>query len=272
MNVRLFFATLLTVVACSSSGGDEAVEARAVPATQSPAARAMRLPLMRLASVAPLAPGAVATTLRVQVMFAGTPPADTTVQARSSDPACGETFVDTAVVRNGPAVVGALVWVERPTTVYNTLSGSEYRPTVTLETCRLQPRLQIAAPGSTLQLVTHDARVESLVVVPSSQTVPIDTVSFNTDGQLVPLRHRADSAGVLGIYATRLPWARAFVAIAPTGVAATTDFQGATTFSVDRAATKVVVRAWHPSLGVVTGTIDLTKAGATPTLTLTFKR
>ena len=267
-------ALTILLAACSSgnSGGDVEAESRAVPISQSAAARALRLPRMKPARVAQPDATAPAATIRVLVTFEGTLPADTTVQARTIDPACSESFVDTAVVHNGAAVAGALVWVEGDASVFSTTGDGEHRPTVVLEQCRLLPRVQLASPGSTVQLVMHDARVERLVVVPASLRTPIDTIAFNTDGQLVPLRNRADSAGVLGIYSTRLPWARAFIAIAPAGVSAISDANGVASFSVDRRATKVTVRAWHPSLGVVAGSVNPSRAGAEPTITLTFRR
>ena len=271
---RALVALAVLLVACSggNSGGDVEAESRAVPLVQSAAARALRLPRMKPAHTAQLVATTPAAMIRVLVAFSGTPPADTTVQARTIDPACGESFVDTAVVHNGTAVAGALVWVEGDANVFGTPGDGEHRPTVVLEQCRLLPRVQLATPGSTVQLVMHDSRVERLVVVPASISTPIDTIAFNSDGQLVPLRNRADSAGVLGIYSTRLSWARAFIAIAPAGVSAISDANGVASFSVDRRATKVTVRAWHPSLGVVAGSVNPSRAGAEPTITLTFRR
>lgn len=270
---RVLPALSLLIAACGGSGGGDAEPAaRAVPLAQSPAARALRLPRMRPARVMHPEAGADIATVNVRVEVSGSIPADTTVQARSIDPACGESFVDTAVVHIGNAVAGVLVWIEGPGTVFSPLADGEHRPTVILEQCRLQPRVQLAALGSTVQLVMHDARGERLVLVPPSVSTPIDTISFNAEGQLVPVRQRTDSVGVLGIYATHLPWARAFIAVAPTGVSAISDMTGTAKFSIDRRATNVSVRAWHPSLGAASGTLNPSKGGAEQTLTLTFRR
>ena len=263
---------VLLAVACSRTT-DAPPVARAVAApTAAPAVRAMRLPAMHVAGVTPLAAGVTGTTIRVRVAFEGTLPADTTVQALRVDKECGTNFVDTQVERHGTSVVGALVWVEAPSTVIDALPISEHRPTVTLENCRLQPRVQIAAPGSTLQLVVHDTRVESLVVVPVPQSSRPDTVPFNTDGQLVPLQHRADSVGVVAIYATRLPWARAFVAAAPSGVSGISDAEGRVSFVFDRSATKATIRAWHPTLGDASARVNPSTFTADSVVTITFKR
>jgi hypothetical protein len=206
------------------------------------------------------------------VVFEGTLPTDTTVQALRVDTECGRNFIDTQVERNGASVVGALVWVDAPATVIDAVPVSEHRPTVTLENCRLSPRLQLAAPGSTLQLVAHDTRVESLVVVPVPHTARADTVPFNTDGQLVPLQHRADSVGVVAIYATRLPWARAFVVTAPSGTAGLSDGDGRVGFVVDRRATQARIRVWHPMLGDAAATINPSTFQTDSVVTITFKR
>jgi hypothetical protein len=271
---RVLLAMTLVLSACGGARGSDEGEpaARAVPMSQSPAARALRLPRMRPARVIAPAAGADIAMLNVRIEVSGTMPADTTVQARSIDPACGESFVDTAVVHTGNAVAGALVWIEGAGTVFSTIADGEHRPTVILEQCRLQPRVQLAAQGSTVQLVMHDARGERLVLVPSALSTPIDTISFNAEGQLVPVRQRTDSVGVLGIYAIHLPWARAFVAVAPTGVSAISDMTGAAKFSIDRTAGRVSVRAWHPSLGVASGTLNPSRGGAEQSITLTFRR
>jgi hypothetical protein len=262
----------MLLAACSGSGAAEeaAAEPRAVPVVQSEAARALRLPRMRVASVSA---GVTGAPLRVHVVVDGAMPPDTTIQVRNVDAACGESFIDTTVVHSGTSVAGALVWIDASGGAAVTMQpAAEHRPTVVLEGCRLGPRVQVAAPGSTLQLVTRDSRVESLVVVPVSPAAPIDTVSFNTDGQLVPLRQRADSTGVVAIFATRLPWARAFIAVATPGTAGVTDLEGITTFSIASGARKISVRAWHPTLGIATGSIT-PAGGTTPAeLTLTFKR
>jgi hypothetical protein len=272
MRRTAWVSALLLAIACGSSETNELADARAVPMSQSAAARALRLPRMRAAQFSTSAALPTPVALTVHVVFSGTLPPDTTVQARSFDAACTESFVDTAVVANGGAVSGVLVWLEGEGVVRGATASAEYRPTVALEQCRFTPRVQLAAPGSTIQLVTHDARVESMVVVPASPSTPIDTVHFNTDGQLVPVTHRADSIGVLGIYATRLPWARAFVAIAAPGAAAITDANGAATFAIEPLSKKLTVRAWHPSLGVVIGSITPSNAGSAPTLTLNFRQ
>jgi hypothetical protein len=265
-------AAIVLIAACGAPRHDDGAEARAVPMAQSAAARALRIPRMRLARVALAPAGAQMVTVRVLVVIEGRLAADSTIQARSVDPSCTESFVDTAVVREGNAVSGVLLWVEGAGTVFSAQNQAEYRPTVVLEKCRLKPRVQLAAPGSTIQLATHDARTETLVVVPPRPSTPIDTITFNTDGQLVPVRQRADSTGVLGVYSTRLPWARAYVAIAPPGGSAITDATGAASFTFDRSSGTLTIRAWHPSLGVVAGNVTPSSAGTAPTLTLTYRR
>ncbi len=265
-------AVLLSAVACGSAGV-EVTDADAEVGTtlQSAAAQALRLPRMRpLPSRVALATDRPVTVL-VRVVFSGTLPADTTVQARSFAAACSTTFVDTSVVRTGNSVVGALVWVERATALRGT-SLTEQRPTIELDLCQLRPRVQLAAPGSTLMLVMRDSLTQSFVVVPSSASQPVDTVPFTMDGQLIPLRRRADSSGVVAVYATGLPWARAFIGVAPAGASALTDATGAAQFTLDGRATKAAFRAWHPSLGQAAATVSFTAAKSTYDVTLTFRR
>lgn len=254
-------------------GDDTASEAppRAVPSSQSATARSLRLPVMRLASARAGADPATGRALQVRVLIEGRIAGDSVLPVGVLDPTCGDSLRDTLVARNGPAVVGALVWVEGPTVVHAPAGTPERRATVTLSRCQLLPRVQVAPPGSMLQLVMRDPRVESLVVVPASRSVPIDTVSFLTDGQLVPVRARADSVGMLGVFATRLPWARAFVAVTPPAVSAISDVDGIARFTLDRTGRKAILRAWHPSLGIVSATVDPSTLADNAVITLTFK-
>ncbi len=253
------------------STDDTAVVASAVVAVQSLSARALRLPRLRPQPSRAALVTDRPVSVRVRVVLAGDAPADTTIQARSFGAGCGESFVDTAVVRNGNAVVDAIVWVEGVAAL-RTAGVTEHRPTVQLEGCRLRPRVQLAAPGSTLMLVMRDSLAESLVIVPSSASVMEDTVPFTMDGQLIPVQRLADSAGVLAVFATGLPWARAFVGIAPPGASALSDAAGTALFTVDGRAGEASFHAWHPSLGLAEATVALSASTSAYEVTLTFKR
>ncbi|MCC7055375.1 MAG: hypothetical protein IT355_19030 [Gemmatimonadaceae bacterium] len=255
-----------------ATDGDVVAPPRAVPAAQSAAARALRLPRLRPSPSRLRTPADQPVQLEVRVVVAGTLPADTMVNAGAIEPACGAAFVDTAVTRRGSAVQDALVWVEGPAPVLIGAAPAEHRPTVRLEACRLQPRMQVAAAGSMLQLVMRDSLAESLVVVPSVMALPVDTVRFLMDGQLVPVRQVADSTGVVAIYAAHLPWARAFVAVTPTASGAVSDSTGTARFTLDARGARTTIRAWHPSLGVVSAKVKLGAGGSTQVVTLTFRR
>ena len=266
----LMMAGLMNGCAESDSTADKA-SPRAVPQSQSATARAMRLPVMRLAPTREATAGSAGRTIQVRVVIDGRLAGDSLIRGGSAEPACGEEFTDTLVMRNGPSVVGAMVWVEGPTAVYAPVGRPERRSTITLIRCQLQPRLQVAPPGTMLQLVMRDARAESLVIVPAPPSVPIDTISFLTDGQLVPVGQRADSIGILAIYAIGLPWARAFIAVTPPALSAITDLDGIARFTLDASGRKAILRAWHPALGNVSATIDPSGLAENATVTLTFR-
>lgn len=259
------------LAACGGGDGDSAAGlTRAVPTLQSKDARALRLPLLKPAA-SRADGGVVGRSIAVRVLIEGRVQGDSLVRSGPVDRICADSMVDTLVTRNGNAVIGALVWVEGTTAVLTPAGNAERRATVTLGDCQLRPRVQVAPPGSTLQLVMRDGREEALVIVPATPATPIDTVQFLTDGQLVPVRDRADSIGVLAIYARLLPWARAFVAITPPGVSAVTDPDGVARFTLDPAGRSTTLRAWHPALGIVSATIDPSKLRAGEMVTLTFK-
>jgi hypothetical protein len=268
-------ALLLMTAALGACGdadtGKDVSRPRAVPSSQSAAARALRLPVMKLAPSRAVADASTGRAVQVRVLIEGRIAGDSLVRVRALDPVCGDSLTDTLVTRSGPAVVGAMVWVEGPTAVFAPVATPERRATVTVERCQLQPRVQVAPPGSMLQLVMRDARAEQLVVVPSSVSMPIDTITFLTDGQLVPVRARADSVGVVAVYATRLPWARAYVAVTPPALSAISDVDGVARFTLDRAGRKAVFRAWHPALGIVSATVDPSTLADNAVVTLTFR-
>ena len=263
---------LAVLSACGGGDADGGSSAQlAVPSSQSKDARALRVPLMRLAPSRPQSGSAAGRMVTVRVLIEGRVPSDSMARSAALDSACGGGVVDTLVTRNGNAVIGALVWVEGTTAVLTPTGTPERRATITLAECQLRPRLQVAPPGSMLQLVMRDRREESLVIVPALPSTPIDTVQFLTDGQLVPVRDRADSVGVLAVYATHLPWARAFIAITPPGVSAVTDPDGAARFTLDPTGRTTTLRAWHPALGIVSATVDPSQLRAGEMVTLTFK-
>ncbi len=261
------------VMGCGDSDASKSGDGvpRAVPRTQSAAARALPLPVMRLAQARIGADPATGRAVQVRVLIEGQIAGDSLINVGALDSTCGVGRTDTLVTRSGAAVVGAMVWVEGPTAVHAPAGTPERRTTISLEGCQLRPRVQVAPPGSMLLLVMRDPRAELLVVVPASVSVRIDTVSFLTDGQLVPVRQRADSVGVLAVYATRLPWARAFIAVTPPAVSAVTDVDGVARFTLDRAGRKAVLRAWHPALGIVSATVDPSTLANGAIVTLTFK-
>lgn len=260
------------LAACSGSDGVETEAARALPASHAPASKSIRVPRLHPAEVRAATADDHPLRLDVRVAFSGTLPRDTSIAADAVDPACTAGFVDTLVVHPDSSLAGVLVWVEGDTPALIVDDRGEHRPLVQLDGCRLRPRVQVAAPGSMLQLATVDSIRESLVVVPSDATRSPDTVHFSMDGQLIPVPHAAERDGVIGVYALRLAWARAFIAVAKPQVAGVTDSAGHTSFVLDGRGRKTILRAWHPTLGTASATVILPAGASDATATLTFRR
>ena len=261
------------LAACGEPAAELEADVRPVPLSQSDAARALRLPRLRPAPVRTATGADPGVRVLVQVVAEGPRAADVVIPARDVDPACDTALVDSLVVRNGRALVQALVWVEGTTAVLSLADAAQHRPRVQLSGCQLQPRLQVAVPGSMLQVLVRDSMRESLVVVPSQSNGAPDTLSaFSMAGQLIPVAHAADSTGVLGVYALRLPWARAYVAVAPPSVAAVSDTSGRASFMLDANGASATIRAWHPAFGVTSAPVVLRPGQRDYTVTLTFRR
>lgn len=262
------------VTACGSAEGtttdSSSLAAHSPGGALSPAARALRLPQMQLAPV--LATGASGgTVVQVRVRFTASAPTDTAIDPVRLHASCGATLRDTLVSHRGDGVIGALLWVEGDVPVLPDPAATERRPTVRFERCHLQPRLQLASPGSTVQLLMADDRSDSLIVVPAAAGARIDTISFITDGQLVPLA-RESRPGVIGIQATATPWARAYVAIAPAGTTAISDADGRASFVFARQGRNATIHAWHPVLGLASATITPSTQQNGSVVTLSFRR
>ena len=76
----------------------------------------------------------------------------------------------------------------------------------------------------------------------------------------------------MAVFATRLPWARAYVGIAPPATSVLSDAAGAAQFTLDGRATTATFRAWHPSLGETAATVSFSAAKSAYEVTLTFRR
>ena len=270
-------AALLLLVAAGCGGGDVPGDGGAVPRAmrqaQSAAARALRLPLMVPSPGRVARAGDRATVIDVQLRWAGGALRDSTLPVPPAlASACGATAVDTAAALPSGIVTSAIVWIEGPAATFVNAPAGEKRLLVRVEGCRLQPSLQMAAPGSTMLLLMRDSFPESLVVVSSSPRQPVDTVAFSMPGQLVPLQHRADSAGVVAVYSTQLPWARAFIVIAPASSRGMPDTEGRVRFTVAGRARFTRIRAWHPRLGSASVEVPLGRSTSPPPVTLTFGR
>lgn len=278
MKVRWVVILVLTAIAAGAiafwpePAEDGDLPARAVPLAQSAASRALRLPRMHPSASRAITPADQPVVVDVHVLANGPTPRDSTIDARALQPACDGPVSDTLVVRTGDALQDVVVWVEGTGAALVTDAQAERRPVIRMDGCRLLPRLQVAAPRSVLQLVMRDSLAESLVVVPSAPALAVDTIRFMMDGQLVPVRQVADSTGMIAVYASRLPWARAFVAVVPPGAGAITDANGRVRFTLDGRAGKATIRAWHPVLGVVSQKVTLAPGGAPREITLTFRR
>ena len=276
--MALCVGVAVAAMSCDRDDKPDAAGARTAPTAGaaggvavSSSSRAQPMPQMQLARVmANDASGG--TVVQVRVLFAGFTPTDTIIGPQRLAASCGATFRDTLVAHRGDAVAGVLLWMEGDVPVVPAAAPPvERRPTVRLERCRLQPRMQLAVPGSTVQLLMEDKRTDTLIVVPAAGGGHSDTVSFITDGQLVPLR-RSDRPGVIGIHAVTMPWARAYVAIAPAGTAAISDADGRASFTLSRQGRAATIRAWHPVLGSSSATLTPLTLQGGGVVTLTFRR
>lgn len=262
-------AALLSIPGCSRDDG--AVSTAHAEARRNAAATPPDVVLPGLAPsptpyiVEPVTNGG---TISGIVALDGPPPLDSTIHppeeiART----CGGDFVDRTLDAQGPNVSGAIVWLE------GIRRGRALPVTrrfeVTLDHCRLVPRVQPVVAGSTIQLHSLDA-LRSLVRVaqwPGGETR--STIATNNDGEVVPDDRAIASVGAFEVRGAQPAWLRAWV-LAFDHPYFTTSGTGGTYTLTEIPPGQYRLVAWHERLGRVEQPVTVT-AGQTTTVAIRMR-
>jgi hypothetical protein len=166
-----------------------------------------------------------------------------------------------------PTVGNAVVWLVGVT--HGPRDDSPKRLELRLQKCQLEPRVQRASVGATLNASTYDAYVTSLKFSTVNATPSLRTeINFNDKGQVVPNTKSLAQPGLIEIRDNKRPYIHGFIAVAPHPFVAVTNADGAFGFDHVPAGTYQLV-VWHERLGarVVPVTVE---AGATQALHIAF--
>ncbi len=128
------------------------------------------------------------------------------------------------------------------------------RVKLTLDGCRLDPRVQRVALGSTIMISGRDAMMSRLQFTGAGESSPRTTVLLSDAGQMVPTGDASAAPGLVQVTDDMHPWVRAWVVVAPHPFVAVTDADGQFRFDgVPPGRYTLVI--WHERFGVKTNTV-----------------
>lgn len=123
------------------------------------------------------------------------------------------------------------------------------RVKLTLDGCRLEPRVQRVARGSTIMISGRDAMMSRLQFTGAGESSPRTTVLLSDAGQMVPTGDATDTPGLVQVTDDMHPWVRAWVVVAPHPFVAVTDADGQFRFDGVPPGRYTLV-TWHERFGV----------------------
>jgi hypothetical protein len=173
-------------------------------------------------------------------------PRDTSI-APTHDLAVCQPFTESAVPSRDGGVGNAVVWLEG--VAEGPKDDAPRRVRLTLDGCRLEPRVQRVAEGGTVMINSRDAMTSRLQFLALGETRSRATVLLNDAGQVVPTSTVTVPAGLVEVRDDLHPWVRAWLAVTPHPFVAVTTADG--TFRFDNVPPgRYVMVAWHERLGV----------------------
>lgn len=186
--------------------------------------------------------GAAAITGTVSV---AAPSVDSVVPVRRDTALCGDSARVVEVATRDGALANVLVWVD------GIASGKPLpdvrRHTLTIERCRIDPRILTAVTGSTINVFSGDPVTHDLRFYREGATDPVTYARLMDNGQVVPSELLAASPGIVEARCTMHPWVRGYIAVFEHPYFAVTDEQGA--FRIDGLpAGTYGVKVWHESM------------------------
>ena len=195
--------------------------------------------------------GAVSGSVEID----GPLPADSVIQTPVSDqPVCIPTLIRRGIEHRGARAVGVVVWID------GIRSGKplpiERRFEVTNEDCSLDPELQAAVAGGTLNVRNRDATEHRTRVTRRGGGEVVATIRETDEGQVVPNDQVLAKAGILELSCDAHPWTRSWIAVFDHPYFAVTDASGS--FVMDSIPPgRYAVRIWHPRLGTVNDSVTV---------------
>ncbi|MCE2900710.1 MAG: carboxypeptidase-like regulatory domain-containing protein [Gemmatimonas sp.] len=183
----------------------------------------------------------------------GGTPRDTSI-VPTHDRAVCRPFTESLVPSRDGGVGNAVVWLVGVATGPRDTTSRRVR--LSLDGCRLEPRVQRVAVGSTILMSGRDAMLSRLQFVAMDEATPRATVLLSDAGQLVPTSDPTASPALMQVRDDLHPWVRGWLAVAPHPFVAVTDADGGFRFEgVPPGRYRLVV--WHEALGITRTSIRI---------------
>lgn len=191
--------------------------------------------------------GEVSTPGTLVGRVTGAAPRDTTVTPTLDLEVC-RPFSESQVVSVAGGVGEAAVWLVGVTS--GPADDAPLRVRLTLDGCRLAPRVQRVARGATLLVSSRDAMMSRLQFTAVGDGAGSRaTIRFSDAGQVVPTAAPASTPGLIRVSDDLHPWVVAWLVVSPHPYAAVTAPDGS--FRFDRVPPgRYQLVVWHEHLGV----------------------
>ena len=191
-------------------------------------------------------PNTVASAASVTgVVAASTPVGDSVLAVQQDARVCGDSAVVREVRLNEGSLANALVWVDGISA--GKPLPEERRATVTIERCRLEPRVSAIVAGTTVNVFSRDRASHRVRFYREGGPDPVADVLTVDAGQVVPSETIGEKAGIVEARCEMHPWVRGWVAVFDHPYFAVTDASGA--FTIDKLpAGTYTVKVWHEGM------------------------
>lgn len=162
-------------------------------------------------------------------------------------------FTESPVPASKGGVGNAVVWLVGVES--GPVQSASRRAALTLDRCRLEPRVQQMATGGTVMVTSRDAMMSRLRFIDAAAPTSMRAqVMLNDAGQVVPTSDVATTPGLVEVRDDLHPWVHAYIAVSTHPFVAITEPDGVFRFDLVPPGSYTLV-AWQEKLGVRTRTV-----------------
>ncbi len=151
----------------------------------------------------------VSGSIAGRVTLAGLPRVDS-VRVAVDTAVCG-TWAPGVVSAKDSGLSNTVVWIADMTRGKSL--PVERRIDLSSEDCRLDPRVQAAVVGTTVNVTNADRLLHKLVYMPIGTTDTLTRMPFFNDGQVVPSERLTRTSAIVEVRCTIHPWTHAYIAV-----------------------------------------------------------